>query len=77
MITIRSIIKSLEKDITVLGLVIQLLNEKLAEDSGFPCYKKWRFNADAEPSQSTLWWRRKRKRTLESQSSEKSLSDNV
>lgn len=59
------------------GLVIQLLSEKMVEDSGFPCYKKWRFNADAEPSRSTLWRRRKRKRTLESQSSEKSLPDNV
>lgn len=49
----------------------------MADDSGFPCYKKWRINADGEPSRSTLWRRRKRKRTLESQSSEKSLSDNV
>lgn len=32
-----------------------------------PVYKKWRFNAEDQPSRSTLWRRRKRKQKVNSE----------
>jgi len=49
----------------ILGLVAMLFTrssmDALRDDSG---YKKWRFQAESEPSRSTLWRRRKLKRKI-------------
>ena len=39
-------------------------------------YKKWIFNAEDQPSPSTIWRRRKLKRKLESQNNEDELCEN-
>ena len=45
-----------------LAWLLSLLSKMSDENPG---YKKWRFNTEEEPSRSTLWRRRKRKRKLD------------